>query len=103
MKKYFSYLFISSILLLLAILISINPIQDINGEKSLEGELDLRIQTLENVNIQLSSFLGDKVIVDFFATWCVPCEAQAKLLQRINVAYPSITIISVSVDCVLPC
>jgi thiol-disulfide isomerase/thioredoxin len=46
----------------------------------------------------LSNYIGEPIILDLMATWCVPCKTQIEHLQVIKDAYPNVHIISVSVD-----
>lgn len=48
----------------------------------------------------LSSFEGDLVYVDVWATWCGPCKAEIPSLQKLEADYhdQAITFLSVSVD-----
>ena len=41
---------------------------------------------------------GEKVLVDFFATWCGPCKMIAPVLDKFAAAHPEITVIKVDVD-----
>jgi len=41
---------------------------------------------------------GDKVLVDFFATWCGPCSMLAPLVEKLAQDNPDLTVIKVDVD-----
>ncbi len=51
-------------------------------------------------NYSLSSFEGNLVYVDVWATWCGPCKAEIPSLQKLEADYhdQAITFLSVSVD-----
>ena len=51
-------------------------------------------------NYSLSSFKGNLVYVDVWATWCGPCKAEIPSLQQLEADYhdQAITFLSVSVD-----
>ena len=98
MKRIYTYSIIAIILVSLAILISFSNVQSFNQDKTLKNGLNLNIQSVNGTNFQLSDFIGHNFILDLFATWCVPCEQQATLLNHIHADYPSVPILSVSVD-----
>lgn len=41
---------------------------------------------------------GDKILVDFFATWCGPCKALIPLLESLEGEYPSVKFVKMDVD-----
>jgi len=40
----------------------------------------------------------DKVLVDFYADWCLPCKMQAPVLEQYDAGTPKATIAKVNVD-----
>ena len=40
----------------------------------------------------------EKVLVDFFATWCGPCQMLSPVLEEISKEVPGLSIIKVDVD-----
>ncbi len=48
--------------------------------------------------VNLTDFRGKWVLLDFWASWCKPCRAQAPLLKNIHTKYPDLEIVSVSID-----
>jgi cytochrome c biogenesis protein CcmG, thiol:disulfide interchange protein DsbE len=42
---------------------------------------DFTLKSLDGGKIQLSSFKGRPVVVNFFASWCLPCRDEAPLLR----------------------
>ena len=69
-----------------------------NLENSNLTELDFKIQLLDESEIWLSDYEGNPIILDLFATWCGPCKTQIIELQSIKAAFPSVKILSVTVD-----
>lgn len=50
-------------------------------------------------NAELDELLkGDKVLVDFFATWCGPCNRLTPIIEEISEEHPEITIVKIDVD-----
>jgi len=43
---------------------------------------DFSLPGLQNQTIQLSQYRGKAVILNFWATWCVPCKDEMLLLQK---------------------
>jgi peroxiredoxin len=48
---------------------------------------DFILQDLEGNQYQLSSFIGEKVIVNIWASWCKPCQYEMPALQKIHEKY----------------
>jgi|SRR5271157_407588 len=43
---------------------------------------DFELKSLDNSNIHINQYLGKSIIVNFWATWCVPCKQEMPLLER---------------------
>ncbi len=59
---------------------------------------DFTLTTVEGNSVSLSDYSGKKVIIAFFATWCVPCQIEAdniKVLQDENL---DIAVFQIGVD-----
>ena len=75
-----------------------SPVTNPTGDDSSLDELDFKIQLLDETEIWLSDYNGSSILLDLFATWCEPCKTQIAELQTVQENFPSVKIISVSVD-----
>lgn len=50
------------------------------GSKPLEGKLE----SIEGDKVRLSNLQGDPILLELWATWCLPCRAQAKIVDELS-------------------
>ena len=50
----------------------------------LEPDADLSLQTLDGRTIRLSDYRGKRVLLNFFASWCVPCQNEQPVLKDLQ-------------------
>jgi len=43
---------------------------------------DFELETLDGETVKLSDFRGEKVLLNFWATWCPPCRAEMPDMQK---------------------
>ncbi len=55
-------------------------------------------KTLDGSQTTLASFAGKKLVLNFWATWCVPCVAELPELDRLAATDSDIVVLAVSAD-----
>lgn len=48
---------------------------------------DFELKTLEGETVRLSDYVGKKVILNFWATWCPPCKEEVPHMQKVYKEY----------------
>lgn len=61
---------------------------------------DFTLRDVDGRDVSLSDFAGRVVLLDFWATWCVPCEAAMPHLQSMYEKYEAqgFTVLAISMD-----
>jgi thioredoxin 1 len=56
----------------------------------------MHIVNKEDLNDHI--FNGDKVLVDFFASWCLPCKQLMPILESIETEFPNVKFVKFDVE-----
>ncbi len=80
------------LLLLLCVACSASPSVD----ESLLAP-DFSEQTLDETTVTLSKLRGQWVVLNFWATWCIPCKIEMPLLQALATEHPELVVIGMNV------
>ena len=61
---------------------------------------DFTLRDVDGQSVHLSDFNGKVVLIDFWATWCVPCEAEIPHLQKMYDDYKAkgFVVLGISMD-----
>lgn len=60
--------------------------------------IDFQLQTVNGTPVKLSDYRGKPVLLNFWATWCGPCQFEVPFLQQINDSYASKGLVLLAVD-----
>jgi cytochrome c biogenesis protein CcmG, thiol:disulfide interchange protein DsbE len=64
-----------------------------------ESIKDFTLPDMNNQQQRLSSLTGENLILlDFWASWCVPCTRLMPELQKIDQEFDNVTVVTVSID-----
>jgi len=56
---------------------------------------DFQLSDLDGNTIKLSDFRGKIVVVNFWATWCIPCLEEMPMFQAYTSQYPDIALLGI--------
>lgn len=57
---------------------------------------DFELETLSGKRVKLSDYRGQRVMVNFWATWCPPCRAEMPDIQKFHQANDDIVILAIN-------
>jgi peroxiredoxin len=69
------------------------------GVKIGQKAVDFEFIDIEGLRHKLSDFQGKYVLVGFIATWCLPCQLEAKNIRTVRKKFPDkLVVIQIAVD-----
>lgn len=93
MKRYLIALFLFSLIFYLSCQVSVR-------EKTPIKAPDFSLEDIQGNLVSLKDFEGKVILIDFWATWCVPCVKEMPVLQDLYDAHKDngLEVIGISVD-----
>ncbi len=80
----------------------LTPWNDTRIKKQLAGKPapDLQVTDIHGNPVSLASWKGKTVLLDFWTTWCPPCQADASSIEKLNQKYgnSNLRIVGISVN-----
>lgn len=58
---------------------------------------DFTLETLDGETVRLSDFHGEKILLNFWASWCPPCHTETPDLQKFHESNNDVVVLSVNV------
>jgi len=58
------------------------------------------LQSLNNSSLNLTDLIGKPVVVNYWATWCIPCKQELPILEKLYQEYQSRGLVIVSVNAI---
>ncbi|MFN8445079.1 MAG: TlpA disulfide reductase family protein [Caldilineaceae bacterium] len=59
---------------------------------------DFEITTFEGETIRLSELRGKRVVINFWASWCIPCRSEAPILESASQRYSDKDVVFLGLD-----
>ncbi len=98
MKQLLKNLKLGACTLGMVAMLAINPA---SADTSNEGPApDFVLKSENGENLRLSEFRGEVVMINFWASWCVPCRQEMPLLDQLHTRYEPMgfTILGINVE-----
>jgi peroxiredoxin len=61
---------------------------------------DFALQAMDGKTYRLSELAGRPVLINYWATWCIPCKAELPILQKLNLEYQQKGMVIISVNAI---
>jgi cytochrome c biogenesis protein CcmG, thiol:disulfide interchange protein DsbE len=86
---------------LLSLLLALVAFQMYDASRTpanIEKAPDFQLTTFEGKNIRLGDFLGKVVVINFWASWCIPCREEALVLEAAWQEFRNEGVVFIGVD-----
>lgn len=57
---------------------------------------DFELTTIDGETVKLSEFRGEKILLNFWASWCAPCRSEMPDMQKFHETYDDVVILAVN-------
>ena len=78
--------------------VAMRPFSEIEPASPPRSLPDVSFKTLDGSPKSLAGFAGRPLVLNFWATWCVPCVAELPELDKLAASDPGLTVLIVSTD-----
>ncbi len=66
--------------------------------KAAQPGAEFSLSTLDGKKVSLNDFKGKPVLLDFWATWCVPCREASPLMEKIGASFSGQGLVTLAID-----
>ena len=100
MKKLVSIKAAGLMLLISVFVSSVFAATEAEDKEDEKAAPDFTLKSLKGSNLKLSEFRGDVVMINFWATWCGPCQQEMPILNDLYLKYrdEGLTMLGVNVE-----
>ena len=100
MKKLISIIAAGLMLLISVFVSSVFAATEAEDKEDEKAAPDFTLKSLKGSNLKLSEFRGDVVMINFWATWCGPCQQEMPILNDLYLKYrdEGLTMLGVNVE-----
>ena len=75
---------------------SLNPTDKPAAAEVGRAAPDFRLRTIGGGEVKLSDFRGRFVLVNFWASWCIPCRSEAPALEAVHLGNAGVVVLGVN-------
>jgi cytochrome c biogenesis protein CcmG, thiol:disulfide interchange protein DsbE len=76
------------------------PGDEASAVKGAAAKLDLTVKDMNGASVRLADYKGKIIVLNFWATWCGPCQAEIPELVRTSAEYKDkgVVVLGISID-----